>query len=632
MKVAVQIMSRSGGWLRRQAAAIGFKMLMLKKDADGGAQAKVQSLDGFIVRGVRIGPRAVVKVIDPAGTIGFFVDPFNSGVSGAVSERFMVTLPRDHYSNRFDVAEKSIDKTSLDHQVPTLESLLSADGHLEDGLTDALLAWSSQPKETPEGISRVEVIASQSTPYLPFGIPDAAMFGYQLSIRKRYPGGGKRVFVSENCIADRTGGFRIAPRVAALPSASVTLPQVPFGYCRWVEGAILAALCVVKSAQPAVPAEWREDAGVGGILIVRIGFDEEGLPFWDWYHLIRFDDIDFPELSAEEWLEDWIGAAEVDPPYPVTVSGYTQNSVRHLAAAFSEDGNSMAVYFDAMFGRQEAGPVMYQQTAVAVATVSNTLEESPGVAVELMLADVVAPESSAAYAAYGASPGVCRYWTVQDAEHLASGASAFLYSTVLSRDGVRWFGPAINDFGTYQGAEPLSELSLAGGTALITSSTVGALGASMLYRWSAGQVISPASFPVRIGKLVTRIADDALLASAFSHPGLTVNPPVKLIRIEPAGISVVATLDPSQGGGSAIQQALPGLTCYQRETDDGRPYCALVSYWGDPTPYTYMTVDGGGNFLEHLTASGASHGAYYLGSTIWSPRYGEIFGGNNGNP
>jgi len=670
MTIPVSVTTRSGAWLRSTAAGMAGRLLKragVGKDENvGGFSADKKVIDGFIVSATRTGERARGLIVDPPGTVALAGDAFNvwGGVPGAppAYESALVTRPRDNYSPVFQLPipeTPTPPATGIPELVPRWRPRLSKGLAIEGGEDQVELfrTWSFPTNESPVGVHRAEIACA--TPVAqgqPYGGGTETHY-LSLTLRSGYPAGAQRIVVSENYIAARTGGFRLQHRTYAgggseLP-ATVNLPQIPMTQCHWDAAGrfVMAAVAVSKSARPTDPTAWREDAGTGGVLVVKIAFDDDGDPYWAWHHLLDFDATSDPALKAEEWLPAWEATQPPGGPavYPVAVSGNVQNSVRSLCAAGSDAGEGeFCVFFTTMHGRQGSdggGVQLHQQHALVSLRVSAT-SETPSAVQTVLLRDVSAGSASPVYAAYGnGDAAVARSWTLRGCEYLLGTPVALASSTPLERpaDGMHWLANEVYNTGAYVSAEPVSELLALAPAAVLLTQPAAAVGASLLYRWAAGVPTTPRSVPLRFVKHTTKVADGRMLLSAYKYPDAEEYPAFRVLAYDATTNEFSVAIDaPARNFGAWWGFPPPplALTCYQREVRDGggevtTPYCILLSYWNLrlPSPpatidqYTLLSTDGGATVSPHLTHRGAAHGAHYIGSATWRPTYTRIFEG-----
>lgn len=669
--IPVSVGTRSGAWLRASARKMAAQLLRRAGASDddnvGGYSSARKVVEGFIVSAVRMGAKARGRVIDPPGTVGLMRDAFNvwGDVTGSVPgyELVAITSPRDNYAPRFE-----LDIPELDEPLPAVtawwENRYSKDLVLEAGYDIELVGgWCFPPTESPAGIARARINTLNPVPVgLAYGAPDDDVYFLELSHRSGYPRRAQRVQIAESYIASKTGGFRLPQRAYAGNGAelfaTVNLPQIPMAQCYWdsFDRFVIAAVAVSKSAQPSNPEVWREDAGSGGVLVIKIAFDEDGDPYWAWHHLLDFSTASEPELLAEQWLPDWqaIQVPGEPPIYPVTVSGHTQNAVRSLCCAGMDgpadaEGGEFSVFFTTMHGRQVAdtgGVQLVQQHTLCSLRVTNTSGAAPAVMQTVILRDVSAGSASAAYSAYGnGDAAIARSWTLRGCEYLMGEPRAVASSLPLQRpadNSMYWLANDLYNTGAYVSAEPVSEIVVLSASEVLLSSPAAVAGASFLYRWSASVATTPRTIPLRFVKHTTKVAGGRMLLSAYKYPDANDYPDFRVLSYDAVSNTLSPLLSvPARNFGAWFAGAPPPLAiaCYQQEVKDDSaavvtPFCITLSYWNlrNPAPpavidqYTLLSIDGGLTVSKHLLKHGGAHGAFYLGSTTWQPTYTQIFG------
>lgn len=661
-KVSVVLATKTGGWLYYEAKKLGAKLI--NSVGDMGTQRRV--LQGYVITAIKSmsGERAKVTVIDPPGRL---FRGFDSGRRSSRAHPIQLrSAPRRDIFEPNSVFTPPGSDTSgwQANTAVTTSYTLSIGEELEEGIDitttsdTVLVPWCSMTtNEMPWAIHSCMVGVADFTPVFvntPVGAPPLGEYPrFGLSCFRAYspfPGtvqdsptysGRDRtgVFLSEQAIFDKTGfGFvhRMSLRSAGsgrLLSPSAVFPQLPFAqvYRSQPEGYVVIPVC---TTQPAVnPQSWQNDAGISGLLVIRIDYDpdpddpEIERPSWGDHYLLRFDSPPSPFLQAEQWDSAWPwypdgGDPDVDYGYPnEPVSGYTLNSITGLRVCFEEtvtpsDERKVVLhaFFTASFGRQYIGAgegerLVFEQTTLACTTVECVGRSALSATTTILDHDCICPTTepgATLYATYGSGdPVSARTFFLQGVEQLDAGPRAIVSAHKIRRDTCRQLipgagfsgGPSLLSLalsgspgsmryewalsGYISSAAPTSEALVYDNTSKLHTVTTGL---TWEYNWPAGgswpyayiETTAPygtswvsRAFWNRV-KSTTKVGSNKMLVSGFSV-GNSPTPGRALFMLDAdAGtFSLFKSLPYAASDGSPW--SWPALTCYQQErtTEDG---------------------------------------------------------------
>lgn len=670
-KVNVVLATATGAWLRSEARRLGARLI----NAPGTMGTARRIIQGFLLLATKGlgGTVANVKVIDPPGEVMRCAD--SSRYSGS---RFPVITSRP--SEARDVFSPKVERApSVRNGNGWLMDIAekywafatpSLTGDLEEGFIDGvnIYSWCGLGGLEMRGAVHSAHVLNLGAPISDsYGIPNIEGSPYsqfRLYLCRAYGGGPARIrdtgedllqdqkalHITERAIYAKTGfgfvhrlGFAVDGWIGTRTPPFTTPMQLPFCCVYRSQPETYFVIPVCNTQLPDDPVAWRDDAGVSGLLVVRIDYvespDNPGYtqPTWGDHYLLRFDEADSPFLQVEEWLPDWPWyPAGSDPDvfygYPgQPVSGYATNSITSMRAAFKEGLTSggdrqvtVTAFFAASFGRQhierDGGAFqtgfVFEQTVLARLEVVFTGRAAPVASVTVLDHDILCQPQFPPYAVYGSGDATAaRTFYVRGAEQLEAGARAIVSAHRIRRDEaarrsgpiVEWMhelGPlllyvpgAYNNWslGNYElSAAPTSEVRVYG-TAKLVDVFAADLGLTWEYNWRQdsewprNKTYTPRSGKTwvirdhwtRI-KITTQVGDNKIAISGFDRANAA--SPHRVLFLYDADGDHLSLLKQfpytaTYGGPSNY----PSITCYQREVvvDDEvvMPFCLVASFW-----------------------------------------------------
>lgn len=668
--IAVRLLAKSGAKWRQRALAVGRKLLRRAKanelgDATSGVSAATEVFDGYIIKATRTGRRAHVTIMDPPSRL-FVPNSLQLSYTNSLSVGLANCTGRDLYDARYS--------SLAEDNTPTSTAAL---GGLTYYLRPANL-WPytivgsypfhdnvtpNPPKERVGALTYVRIVSPllAGPVTYPFGTPDDAPLGVTITTLRDVARPADVVVVSEQDIRARTA-MGILPRYSLYPGTQM-LPQLPWSHASWYGNELVVVMAVVDSAQPTDATAWRDDAGIAGVLVFALGFEDvndQPATVWKWHRLIRFDTIDNPLLRAEPWQPMWEGAWEerdAEPPtsYPDYVSGHTQNAIRSLDVAFGPD--ALTVFFTALHGRQGSsadGPLLFQQHSLASWTLTGIGGGLPTAATPTVLAHDIAaitayPELVSAFGS--GDPDLFREWHVRGADYLAGKPRALVDTYVYARaSSTPWLSPGNPQTATKRAAGAVNEQQVWSPTHKVAEQARDVAGLVRANQWDAGDTSSMVSWPLAVAKATTKVSDSHWMIGGWAYPYARV-PPTYLLKVRNFGavMEYDGTSDtfmpsrriPESGAGEgfmALAGSYPQLTCYQRRVHNEQGEvvrdASVIATWHEPAEVgknadrlIYYSLGEALGFRKLRGSGGGTHGTFYMGPALRTTTYGYIFQG-----
>lgn len=675
--ITVRVMTASGTRWRSRARRLADNMLRRAKakelgDETGGVAVSTEVFDGYLLRGVRRGKSAQVTIMDPPGLL--FVPDEDEGYAAG----FAMTTGRDLYDVKWSGLGRDPDQSRAKRSLTEWVLPSNLWGSIQDAHMARIMKVISAPKERAGVVATTRIIdlGTQAPPF-PYGIPDEQRFGLSVTwVENPWDGysppstTAKRsigqVMIAEEYIQARCG-FRILPRYSN-NIAPLCYPQLPFAKATVMGDLIVVAVAVINSSLPSNNAAWRDDAGVGGVLVFALKHvpDEEGKSFadgewvWKWHQLVRFDTTEEPLLRAELWDTAFVERIipREENPYPAYVSGWVQNAVRTLDVAFGDD--ELTVFFTTLHGRQDLTglePRVFLQQAMSSYRIQGIGPEGdPPMKgrLRVLAHDVAADASFGAYDVWGSGNDTeTRWWFVIAADHFPNGPRALVDSMIFARApkgspdqlAMPWISPGIPSYSLVVSGD-VAEYQLYSDTDLVSSATRGQVGMCNAYKTGAepGGTVSQMRLMLINHNAATRVSETEWMVSGWHYPYETMPGRATTfgaaMEIDVAtgtfGASrrIPETWPTHNNGAAAMGDSYAKLSCYQRRICDADGNlvrdASVLATWaarvdGLYQRAVYYSLGEETGFQMLREGAGGYFGTFYFGPPLKRCKYGYVF-------